>query len=1140
MPNKLNAGESAVPVANPLVFQVKNVQEPAQGDGLRAIGIMDHRAVMERVLVEFESVAVQKSDFAIRYPVELSPVRSASAIAHGEESPIVLEVINYSNCSLGRDSETGRVLRIRIGMANRMQVSSDIDTVGRNALILREENGVICEGEELFVEIPNLPANARTFIRASLAFQPTVENYHFAAICISLDLGDIKEYRSYKTIQQRVIQIQLTESYTHNPEARMLLVINNRSTKDEIGAWRQLLSSFQMQLSVYNLSLYHGLQMDYKRQSDSRSLIDDFAGKGFVVLLNNDCRDHYSEELRSPYRDLCKLYPLQLFRQYRIRLLILGPLKDVDAQSIGTPWLRACTEQNPVLLFRSAGAFLKTGFDRIPYRLLKEEQSKSLLYSSSTERINKRISRTTSAKILLQSTKRPLSISHAHRIRSATSSSIMTNPSQSGEDRRSSVTFMNVSEEGDVVKPAHLDADLSGFFFKERKASNPLKSLPRNGWQKRFLTIRLKDRALSWYLNGTEKIPQGILDLNDLVTVEEVPPSKGKSSWFAFCILTSSRGIVVRTKDEEQRALWMQKLLELKETLEALKGQSDHDVASEDQKSDKEGAIDDVFCGWVKRKGLVQTKLFLMLRLHDRTLSCYKADNLATPVIVIQCHNITATLGWKAETTELSAKQTEENSESEEELENGAQKVLQEEGENENVLSVDVPQDLQSEKGSVNDAFQVDISEEAVFQAPRDGDELDRESLRFTVTTKQKRFWFSCSMEGQPSAQEWIDHLNRLEESQELAILSSLRYLSSIPERHALISATEKIIFFRKPKGAHLQSHAKSLATALWQYFPGKNFLIVLDFLATQDNATELKSGSRLRPKYMLGTLKVMECLPCYGGGVNLHSVADHNLHLSSFILSEENSFYVWSAIPFYEKLIRLRQVDGSDLPFEMTSALTKSIVSDVIAQIRAFSHSHKLTTSQIKYSLGNLRLTVEFDWVLPGESRILQGSALEASLIYIIAALKALFKASYTVRNSIRDQGGLKKILQSSVKCLSSSATIGYEKEEAKVFKAALRQQTRDLLSTLPKDLWLTRYAEILAFPFRQEEGAESAVHGSMKRARQIDNETYEQEQTAELGRNGMQCQIAESANKCNSNQDRYRLFGMLEARFTVPDEHS
>ena len=180
-----------VEAENPVVFEVTTVHKPIQGDPLRVNGIMDHRAFIQRIRQEFETVKEQTTKFPIQYPVEMSPILSASTISGVEESPVVIQIKNFSTRGIGKDTTNKRVLRVRLNIAEKFQMPQNVEWVPRQNFIIRKEDGSIVPPNTDFIhEIPSLPAGAEAYIRATISFTPHVEPYTFAVVTASLDLGN--------------------------------------------------------------------------------------------------------------------------------------------------------------------------------------------------------------------------------------------------------------------------------------------------------------------------------------------------------------------------------------------------------------------------------------------------------------------------------------------------------------------------------------------------------------------------------------------------------------------------------------------------------------------------------------------------------------------------------------------------------------------------------------------------------------------------------------------------------------------------------------------------------------------------------------------------------------------------------------
>ena len=154
----------------------------------------------------------------------------------------------------------------------------------------------------------------------------------------------------------------------------------------------------------------------------------------------------------------------------------------------------------------------------------------------------------------------------------------------------------------------------------------------------------------------------------------EIKPEKvEKVPKYTFSIEAERRTLVLRTKSEEDYNKWMECFSKVQkvEVSEVKKDTNQNPrrlsmsihrtpsrsviTSTEVDKSGQRMAVDDIFCGWVEKKGILKQKIFLVLRLHDLTLSCYKSDNLSIPITVIHCNNLKVSQGWNLEKPSLGA-----------------------------------------------------------------------------------------------------------------------------------------------------------------------------------------------------------------------------------------------------------------------------------------------------------------------------------------------------------------------------------------------------------------------------------------------------------------------------------------------------
>src|SRR3990167_1308977 len=88
------------------------------------------------------------------------------------------------------------------------------------------------------------------------------------------------------------------------------------------------------------------------------------------------------------------------------------------------------------------------------------------------------------------------------------------------------------------------------------------------------------------------------------------------------------------------------------------------------------------------------------------------------------------------------------------------------------------------------------------FNVPKEEKpDSDSDAFKFTISNGYKNYCFKANMTGEPTVDDWINHLMQVYDAHKNTIISATRYLSDLPERHAVIPATEKLIFFKKPKG---------------------------------------------------------------------------------------------------------------------------------------------------------------------------------------------------------------------------------------------------------------------------------------------------------------------------------------------------
>ena len=579
-----------ITVDSPLICQIKNNNTISKGEPFKEIGYFDHGAVLERVNIEFPQIKETKTEFEIKYPVELSTIVSTSTIGPGEESPIVFKITNISSKDIGSNTDEGRVLRVKVNVS----VEEDIPhgkvktALDRNDFYIISEEGNIIESDTYFLDINNLSANSSCTQCFTVKFKEGVESYSFVFLTITLELGDINDIKSFKPIQQRTIDVQIAEAYSPNSNSNTLLIVNNKTSKVEVQEWKELVELVTKKpLSIYNISLYGGLDPHKIRESDGKCLIDDFAG-GMMILLNNQCNDNDSEELKTPYHDLCGIYPLELIKQYAIRLLIVD-FNVAQYKRLQTPLSKYIDKTELELNYESPEDFFKSGIDRISYYILQA------------------------------------------RNYNRTDKTIIEYKNKDNES-------LFVSKSKLVTAYSKNDCEVACELWKKRHVF----------YKKKYGTLNSKERILHWYDSSSDKSPKGFIDLNIPFSIE-IPKDKKEDDDWKFTITSKSKQYEFKTSKEEDFIKWKDALENIQNSLEEDSNQTSKPfIWSPLQSNDNEPTIvDDVFFGWIKKPGkLRDTKLFMVLRLHDKTISIYSENQLWKPIETISTLNIKMVKGW--------------------------------------------------------------------------------------------------------------------------------------------------------------------------------------------------------------------------------------------------------------------------------------------------------------------------------------------------------------------------------------------------------------------------------------------------------------------------------------------------------------
>ncbi len=256
-----------------LEFRVGAFEPSAAGDALaekERIRLRGHLPEVRREFSTFErEITWDDSQFVVRFPVEVTPIETLYSLAPGEAARVSFSVQNVSRRAFGADSELHRRIAVRVST-----VESDLSDA---SLALFDADGVqLSLPAGLEREIAHLGAGEASQIECTIAVRPGAPAYRSARLRVALALGEIEAPDRTRPIQYREFELRVAERYRSNAAAEILLVVGNRTTEQELSAWRGLAARLGTELAVYDVSLEAGF--------DLMRLLDDVRDKSVIVL----------------------------------------------------------------------------------------------------------------------------------------------------------------------------------------------------------------------------------------------------------------------------------------------------------------------------------------------------------------------------------------------------------------------------------------------------------------------------------------------------------------------------------------------------------------------------------------------------------------------------------------------------------------------------------------------------------------------------------------------------------------------------------------------------------------------------------------------------------------------------------------
>jgi len=268
-------------VEGELRFRIAGYKPTGPDDPLEVEESILHRALLPSVRRAFEQYqegdAALAGRFVIRFPARLSTASNLRSLAAGESTRVKFCVVNQSRFALGSKSACKRVLRVRVTSAAETELGDDFVGFTAGGSELAPSTGSLHE-------IELLEAGETAELELTLTVRDGAPEYRRFAAQVALELGALDDPPAARAIQYRAFDVRVARPFKAT-EADLLLVVNHRTTREEIIAWEALATRLAFRIAIWDLTRERHLDLEAPLDGEL-SLADWFKTKAIAILDN--------------------------------------------------------------------------------------------------------------------------------------------------------------------------------------------------------------------------------------------------------------------------------------------------------------------------------------------------------------------------------------------------------------------------------------------------------------------------------------------------------------------------------------------------------------------------------------------------------------------------------------------------------------------------------------------------------------------------------------------------------------------------------------------------------------------------------------------------------------------------------------
>ncbi|MFO0618640.1 MAG: hypothetical protein U0414_38970 [Polyangiaceae bacterium] len=278
LPRPLAPGES-IELDGQLGFHIAHHAPSGPSDPLASDAAIELGAwipAANRTFGDFATrVPREQCAFKVTFPATLSRIEGAFSLAAGERARVAFRVQNVSKLALGADSTTRRVLSFWLRLHN--------SVIASERITFRDADGAeVSLDEGLRGTLDRLGPGAERVVEGTLEFASSATSYEAARLWVTLGLGRLQLVEDARDVQVQELVVRVAERYRPNSRAAALLVVENRTTRQELDGWRAAAAALGVEIATWDLSLEGHL--DLGANVAGGALAAQFAGKAILIL----------------------------------------------------------------------------------------------------------------------------------------------------------------------------------------------------------------------------------------------------------------------------------------------------------------------------------------------------------------------------------------------------------------------------------------------------------------------------------------------------------------------------------------------------------------------------------------------------------------------------------------------------------------------------------------------------------------------------------------------------------------------------------------------------------------------------------------------------------------------------------------